>query len=120
MPAYDCSVSCCEPLKLGFGAIGGFDGVDEGGFGLTEVCCESGLGWLTAFDSWRGFGGAGGLEDDGDGDVEEFVSPDALLKPRGFLGGAGADLVLVVEATDIRCACCSAAVSVFTRRNCAR
>ena len=65
---------------------------------------------MIEFESRRGFGGGGGLEDDVDGDVDEVVSLDGLRNPTGFLGGGGAD------ATDARRACVAAAVSVFTRR----
>jgi hypothetical protein len=61
-------------------------------------------------------GGGGGLEDEGDEGVDATESPDVLRNPTGFLGGGGADLVLVVEADDRRCFSVSVCESVFTRR----
>jgi hypothetical protein len=113
-------VDCCEPLKLGLGAIAGLESFEVGASRAAEVCCDSGLGWFTEFDSWRGFGGAAGLDDDGVEGVDEMDSPDGVRNPIGFLGGVGADFVLVVDAIDVRCACVIAAVSVFVRRNAGR
>ena len=96
------------------GAMGGFETAEVGV--RADVCWDRGLGCFTEFESWRGLGGRGGREDDGDGFVNEIDSLEGLRNATGFRGGGGADLVLVVDAVDMRCPWVSAIVSVFTRR----
>jgi hypothetical protein len=101
-------------MDRGLGATAGFAAVDFGAVRVTAVSCDSGLGLLTEFDSWRGLGGRGGREEVDVGE-DEVDSPELLRRPMGFRGGGGTDLILVVEAVDIRFACFPACVSVFAR-----
>jgi hypothetical protein len=103
-------------MERGLGATGGLEGVDIGPVRVAAVSWESGLGLLTELDSWRGLGGGGGREDDGEDAVVEVESFELVRKATGFCGGGGLDLVLEVETVDIRFACVSPSVSVSTRR----
>ncbi len=80
---------------LGFGAIGGLDGV---AIVVAEVCCKSRPEFCTLDRTCRDFGGGGAFEGSGC----DFESSEELRSAIGFRGGGGAVLMLETEDTEAR------------------